>query len=176
MNDHPSCSRNPSEHSSILHLLFSHSLKPRLQTFRLTSAHTLSSDASHLFVTSSSVTLSAAWWTVKHNLVVMAGPDTSVYQLTQASHLISDTLSTFLSHDLLPLPVTSRENVKWSHLLINGIPTRVTSSCRPYTPSECQQALMADNPAFQTLCLTPILGEGTLNVFRGLCLLPCGCF
>jgi len=83
----------------------------------------------------------------------MAGPNTSAYQLTQASHLISNTLSTFLSHNLLPFPVTLHENVKWSHLLINGIPTGVTSLCRPYTPSECQQALMADNPAFQTLCL-----------------------
>ncbi len=74
----------------------------------------------------------------------MAGPNTSVYQLTQASHLISDTLSIFLSHDSSPLPVTLRENVKWSHLLINGIPTGVTPTRGPYTPSECQQALTAD--------------------------------
>ncbi|SRR6266702_4036488 len=74
-------------------------------------------DAHHL------VTLSAAWWTAKHNLVVTAGPNTSAYQLTQASHLISDLLSTFLSHDSSPLPIISHENVKWSHLLINGIPT-----------------------------------------------------
>jgi len=91
---------------------------------------------------------------VKNNLVVTAGPDTLAYQLTQASHLISDILSTFLSHDSSPLPITSHENVKWSHLLINGIPTGVSSSCRPYSPSECQQALMADNPAFWTLHLT----------------------
>ncbi len=100
------------------------------------------------------VALSAAWWTVKNNLVVTAGPDTSVHQLMQASHLISDVLSTFLSHDSSPLPVTSRENVKWSRLLINGIPTGASSSRRPYSPSECLQALMADNPAFQTLHLT----------------------
>src|SRR6266702_5962852 len=35
------------------------------------------------------VTLSAARWTAKNNLVVTAGPDTSAYQLMQASHLIS---------------------------------------------------------------------------------------
>jgi len=99
------------------------------------------------------VTLSAAWWTTKNNLVVTAGPNTSAHQLTQASHLISNVLSTFLSHDSSPLPVTTCENVKWSRLLINGIPTRVSSSYGPYSPSECQQALMADNPAFQTLCL-----------------------
>jgi len=94
------------------------------------------------------VTLSAARWTAKNNLVVTAGPDTSAYQLTQASHIISDTLSTFLSHDSSPLPITSRENVKWSRLLINGIPTGVSSSRGPYSPSECHQALMAENPAF----------------------------
>ncbi len=100
------------------------------------------------------VALSAARWTAKNNLVVTAGPDTSVHQLMQASHFISDALSTFLSHDSSPLPVTSHENVKWSRLLINGIPTRASSSCGPYSPSECQQALMADNPAFWTLHLT----------------------
>ncbi len=99
-----------------------------------------------------SVALSAARWTAKNNLVVTAGPDTSAHQLMQASHLISNVLSTFLSHDSSPLPITSRENVKWSQLLINGIPTGASSSCGPYSPSECHQALMADNPAFQTLC------------------------
>ncbi len=83
--------------------------------------------------------------------MVMAGPDTSVYQLTQASHFISDTLLVFLSHDSSPLPITMRENVKWSCLLINGIPTGVSSTCGPYSPSECLQALVADNPAFCTL-------------------------
>ena len=100
------------------------------------------------------VSLSAAWWTVKNNLMVTAGPNTSAHQLTQASHLISDTLSIFLSHDSSPLPITTRENVKWSQLLINGIPTGVPSSCGPFSPSECQQVLMADNPAFHTLRLT----------------------
>jgi len=99
------------------------------------------------------VTLSAAWWTVKQNLMVTAGPDTLAYQLMQASHFISDSLSIFLSHDSSPLPITTHENVKWSCLLINGIPTRASSSCGPYSPSECQQALLADNPAFWTLHL-----------------------
>ncbi len=100
------------------------------------------------------VALSAARWTAKNNLVVTAGPDTLVHQLMQASHLISDVLSTFLSHNSSPLPITSHENVKWSRLLINGIPTGVSSFRRPYSPSECHQALMADNPAFRTLRFT----------------------
>jgi len=100
------------------------------------------------------VSLSAARWTAKQNLVVTAGPDTSAHQLTQASHFISDVLLTFLSHDSSPLPVTTRENVKWSRLLINGIPTGVSSSRGPFSSSECLQALLADNPAFRTLRLT----------------------
>jgi len=114
----------------------------------VTHLNTVFTDAHH------PVSLSAAWWTAKNNLVVMAGPDTLVYQLTQASHFISDTLSIYLSHDSSPLPITSHENVKWSCLLINGIPTGVSSSRRPYTSSECLQALVADNPAFHTLRLT----------------------
>ncbi len=114
----------------------------------VTHLNTELADSSH------PVTLSAARWTAKNNLVITAGPNTSAYQLTQASHFLSDVLSTYLSHNSSPLPVTSRENVKWSRLLINGIPTGASNSCRPYTPSECQQALMADNPAFRTLRLT----------------------
>src|SRR6266702_7244075 len=94
------------------------------------------------------VTLSTAWWMAKNNLVVTAGPNTLVHQLTSASHLITNTLSTFLSHDASPLPITSHDNIKWSRLLINGIPTRVSASCGPSSPSDCQQALMADHPAF----------------------------
>jgi len=114
----------------------------------VTHLNTELSDAHH------PVALSAAWWTAKNNLVVTAGPDTSAYQLMQASHFISDVLSTFLSHDSSPLPVTTCDNVKWSWLLINGIPTGASSSHGLYSPSECQQALMADNPAFWTLRLT----------------------
>src|SRR6266702_3894177 len=106
----------------------------------VTHLNTELADASH------PVTLSAAQWTAKNNLVVTAGPDTLAYQLTQASHLISDILSTYLSHDSSPLPITTCDNVKWSHLLINSIPTGATSTHVPYSPSECLQALVADNP------------------------------
>ncbi|KAH8996079.1 hypothetical protein EDB86DRAFT_3077204 [Lactarius hatsudake] len=58
------------------------------------------------------VTLSAAWWTVKNNLVVTAGPDTTVHHLTSTSHLISDCLATFLSANQSPPPVQAWENCK----------------------------------------------------------------
>ncbi|KAH8997811.1 hypothetical protein EDB86DRAFT_3150762 [Lactarius hatsudake] len=101
-----------------------------------------------------SVTLSAARWTAKNNLVVTAGPDTTAHHLTAASHLISDSLATFLSADNSPLPVQTRENCKWARLMINGIPTGASLTRGPYTPSELHAALLADNPAYRKLRLT----------------------
>ncbi|KAH9033609.1 hypothetical protein EDB85DRAFT_2227530 [Lactarius pseudohatsudake] len=100
------------------------------------------------------VTLSAARWMAKNNLVVTAGPDTTAHHLTSASHLISDCLATFLSANQSPLPVQTRENCKWARLLVNGIPTGVSLTRGPYSPSELHAALLADNPAYRGLRLT----------------------
>ncbi|KAH9165741.1 hypothetical protein EDB89DRAFT_2076524 [Lactarius sanguifluus] len=100
------------------------------------------------------VTLSAARWTVKNNLVVTAGPDTTAHHLTSSSHLISDCLATYLSADQSPLPVQARENCKWARLLINGIPTGVSLTRGPYTSSELTAALHADNPVCRGLRMT----------------------
>ncbi|KAH9169028.1 hypothetical protein EDB89DRAFT_2073447 [Lactarius sanguifluus] len=94
------------------------------------------------------VTLSAARWTAKNNLVVTAGPDTTAHHLASASHSISDCLAVYLSADQSPLPVQARENCKWARLLINGIPTGVSLTRGPYTSSELHAALLADNPAY----------------------------
>ncbi|KAH9015444.1 hypothetical protein EDB84DRAFT_1567691 [Lactarius hengduanensis] len=98
--------------------------------------------------------LSAARWTAKSNLVVTAGPDTSAHHLASASHLISDSLATFLSHDHSPLPVQTRENCKWARLLVNGIPTGASLTRGPFSPSELHAALLADNPVYRGLRLT----------------------
>ncbi|KAI9433391.1 hypothetical protein H4582DRAFT_2061010 [Lactarius indigo] len=100
------------------------------------------------------VSLSAARWTARNNLVVTAGPDTTAHHLTSSSHLISDSLATFLSADSSPLPVLARENCKWSRLLVNGIPTGASPTRGPYTPSELHAALLADNPACRGLRFT----------------------
>ncbi|KAH9175829.1 hypothetical protein EDB89DRAFT_1903644 [Lactarius sanguifluus] len=100
------------------------------------------------------VTLSAARWTAKNNLVVTAGPDTTAHHLTSSSHLISDSLATYLSTDQSPLPVQARENCKWARLLINGIPTGVSLTRGPYSPSELTAALHADNPVCRGLRMT----------------------
>ncbi|KAH9008755.1 hypothetical protein EDB84DRAFT_1566751 [Lactarius hengduanensis] len=99
-------------------------------------------------------TLSAAQWTAKNNLVVTAGPNTTVHHLTSASHLISKCLATFLSADHSPLPVQTRDNCKWAHLLINRIPTGASPTWGPFSPSELHAALLADNPAYRGLRLT----------------------
>ncbi|KAH9011782.1 hypothetical protein EDB83DRAFT_2530172 [Lactarius deliciosus] len=94
------------------------------------------------------VTLSAARWTAKNNLVVVAGPDTSAYHLSNTSHFISTTLASFLSQSLdRPLSISARENVRWSRLLVNSIPTGASLSRGAFSSDELHQALVTDNPA-----------------------------
>ncbi|KAI9428870.1 hypothetical protein BJY52DRAFT_1200759 [Lactarius psammicola] len=107
-----------------------------------------------LSASSHPVTLSAARWTQKNNLVVVAGPDTTAHHLTSASRFISDTLASFLSASQSPLPLLARENCRWSRLLINGLPTGCSLTRGPYTAAECHQALSADNPIYRSLRLT----------------------
>ncbi|KAH9032557.1 hypothetical protein EDB85DRAFT_2145465 [Lactarius pseudohatsudake] len=99
-------------------------------------------------------TLSAARWTVKNNLMVTAGPDTTAHHLTSASHLISESLAMFLSTNHSPLPVQTRDNCKWARLLVNGIPTGASTTRGPYSPSDLHAALLVDNPTYRGLRLT----------------------
>ncbi|KAH8979330.1 hypothetical protein EDB92DRAFT_1821073 [Lactarius akahatsu] len=120
--------------------------------------HSPSAVCAHLnaVLTSSTpqVTLSAARWTKNNNLVVTAGPDTTAHQLNSAATFISDTLSSFLSTSAdTPLPVSAKENVRWSHLLINNIPTGVSATRGAYSPQECQDTLARDNPVYRSLRL-----------------------
>ncbi|KAH9052236.1 hypothetical protein EDB87DRAFT_1692632 [Lactarius vividus] len=101
------------------------------------------------------VTLSAARWTAKANLVLTAGLDTTAHNLNATSHIISEALAVYLSADTSsPLPVLARENCKWGRLTINGIPTGASLTRGPYSPSELHAALLADNPAYRMLRLT----------------------
>ncbi|KAH9163145.1 hypothetical protein EDB89DRAFT_2079118 [Lactarius sanguifluus] len=100
------------------------------------------------------VTLSAARWTARSNLVVTAGPDTTAHHLTATSHSISNCLAVYLSADQSLLPVQAQENCKWAHLLINGIPTGVSLTQGPYSTSELHAALLVDNPAYRGLRMT----------------------
>lgn len=98
------------------------------------------------------VMLSATRWTAKNSLVVTAEPNTTEYHLLSASHFLTDTLTPCISMSpSAHIPLSAKENVKWSCLLINGIPTGVTPSHGAYKPSECHDALAVNNPIYHTL-------------------------
>ncbi|KAH8997904.1 hypothetical protein EDB83DRAFT_2534209 [Lactarius deliciosus] len=89
-----------------------------------------------------------------NNLVVVAGPDTTAYHLQQASAALSNTLSHFISaNPSTPIPIMAKENVRWSRLLVNNIPTGASSSRGAFSPSECHDALARENPVYRALCL-----------------------
>ncbi|KAH8981093.1 hypothetical protein EDB86DRAFT_2835039 [Lactarius hatsudake] len=99
--------------------------------------------------------LSAARWTKNNNLVIVAGPDTTSHHLQQASTILSNATAHFISASpTQPIQISTKENIRWSCLLINNIPTGVSPSHRAYSPSECQDTLAHDNPAYQMLRLT----------------------
>ncbi|KAH9074353.1 hypothetical protein EDB83DRAFT_2516168 [Lactarius deliciosus] len=99
--------------------------------------------------------LSAACWTKNNNLVIVAGPDTTSHHLQKASAALTTAISHFISADpSSPIPITAKENVCWSRLLVNNIPTGASSSRGAYSPSECHDALARENPAYRALHLT----------------------
>ena len=74
------------------------------------------------------VELAAIRWTAKGNLVVTGGPTSTPHTLQLAAPHISNIISTTLS---LPSNHTLAQpwaNVKWSKILINGVPTRASLS------------------------------------------------
>ncbi|KAH9013288.1 hypothetical protein EDB83DRAFT_2529623 [Lactarius deliciosus] len=99
--------------------------------------------------------LSAVRWTKNNNLVLVAGPDTPPVYLQKASSVLTRAVATFIATSpSQPIPITSKENVRWSRLLINNIPTGVSPSRGAYSPVECHDALGRDNPAYRALRLT----------------------
>jgi len=101
------------------------------------------------------VKVSAARWTPKGNLVVFGGPDTSQDALLSASHVLTSAIS-----QRLPLPgpsrMSARANVKWSKILVNGVPLRsAPTSELGVTPSAVLHAqLTKHNPSYAALKIT----------------------
>ena len=100
------------------------------------------------------VRVSAAKWTPKGNLVVFAGLDTTQEQLLSAAHIIT---SAVLSR--LKTPETSRlvarANVKWSKVLINGVPLYGAGSATgPASSAALHASLVDNNPSYQALRVT----------------------
>ena len=99
--------------------------------------------------TFASVRVSAAQWTPKGNLVIFAGPETTRAQLFAASHLLTSAVAASLPDRSA---VTSRLNVRWDKVLINGVPTGISKEhLNAHSPAECLQEIIANNPAFRTL-------------------------
>ena len=93
-----------------------------------------------------SVWVSAVKWAPSDNLVIFAGPDTTLTQLQSAHYLttlaIEGTLPDAASLSLCP-------NVKWSKILVGSIPSGVTDCMsQAHSCKECHQALLHDNPSY----------------------------
>ena len=101
-----------------------------------------------------SIRMSAAKWTVKGNLVVTAGPDVTSEQLTAAAPLITSAVQSCIPSS--SPPCQTHANVKWSQVLINGVPTGVTDTHTAHTPQVCHQALLTENPQYRPLWVSQL--------------------
>jgi len=99
------------------------------------------------------VRISAARWSPKGNLVVSAGPDNTPLQLQLAAPVLTSYLQSRLSG---PGHITSRPNVRWSKIIINSVPTGVTTDTAAHTSVACHQALLFDNPSYRALKVTQL--------------------
>jgi hypothetical protein len=103
------------------------------------------------------VHIAATWWTAKGNLVITRGHLNTVQQLQDCTKILSKALAKDQSiPDNAPLPhPPTRPNVKWSKILINGIPTGVqVPRDQAFSPEECHEALVNENPIYATLLVT----------------------
>jgi hypothetical protein len=98
--------------------------------------------------------LSAAKWTGKGTLVFTASPHTTSHQLQALTPDIESLVIEYLSVFTPNPTITSRPNVKWAKLLINGVPTGVKQDRGAYTPNECHNALNSHNPIYANLRIT----------------------
>jgi hypothetical protein len=103
------------------------------------------------------VHVAASWWTANANLVITGGHLTTAQQLRDCTEILARALSEDQSMlDDVPLPhPPTRPNVKWSKVLINGIPTGVQFDREnAYSPEECHEALASENPYYASLLVT----------------------
>ena len=104
-------------------------------------------------ITPPQVQLATIRWTAKGNLIITGGPASSPQSLQAAVLHISTFIPSLLPHlPNLPIP-QPRANVKWSKILINGVPTGTSKDRAPYSLNECHAALAAINPSYSTLTI-----------------------
>ena len=83
----------------------------------------------------------------------MGGPTSTPHSLQAAAPHISAIIPSLLPFSTTkPIP-QPRANVKWSKILINGVPTGVSKDRAPYSLDKCHTALAAMNPSYSTLTI-----------------------
>src|SRR5712672_2838610 len=98
----------------------------------------------------SAVRLIAAKWTAKGNLILTGDTSTSLNVLLPAANHIAAIIGAWFAKTT----PKARANIKWSKILINGVPTGKSQSWEPFNPDECHQALLENNPAYASLTVT----------------------
>ena len=100
------------------------------------------------------VRVSAANWTPKGNLIIFGEPDTQQDRLLAASHLLTSAISARLSAPGCSR-ILARANVKWSKVLINGVPLFGAGPATSPSPSAALHASLVDNnPSYKALKIT----------------------
>ncbi|KAH9169715.1 hypothetical protein EDB89DRAFT_2194199 [Lactarius sanguifluus] len=103
----------------------------------------------------SCVHLSSARWTMKGNLVLTGGHANTLQQLLSARNKISESItSKFPNIHKHSTAIHIEANIRWSKIRINNIPTSVSNNRGPWTPDECHEALLTDNPGYTKLNIT----------------------
>ena len=97
--------------------------------------------------------LVAVWWTAKGNLVVTGNTAATTHTLQLAAPHISNSITTSLQLPPESLKSQPQPNVKWSKLLVNGVPTGVLKSRAPFSPDACHNMLAANNPSYASLSI-----------------------
>ncbi|KAI9437112.1 hypothetical protein BJY52DRAFT_1421729 [Lactarius psammicola] len=102
------------------------------------------------------VCAAAARWTARGNLIVTGSSDTTAQHLQLAIPTIRQHFSkNYLDSQESPPPLSVRPNVKWSKILINSVPTGVSTLFpNAKNPDQCHAALVADNPTYASLNVT----------------------
>ena len=100
------------------------------------------------------VKLVAVRWTAKGNLVVTGNTAATTHSLQLAAPHISNSIITSLQLPPESLKSQPRPNVKWSKLLVNGVPMGALKSRAPFSPDACHNALAANNPSYTSLSIT----------------------
>ncbi|KAI9433082.1 hypothetical protein BJY52DRAFT_1398861 [Lactarius psammicola] len=99
--------------------------------------------------------ISSAKWTAKGNIVLTGGHTNTLQQLISAKDLFAKAITLeFLTTHKHPTAPRITTNIKWSKIVINNVPTGASSTCGPWTPDQCHEALVADNPECATLKIT----------------------